>query len=85
MIGMIFPKQALEELVDGDVDSQVDLRISSLAVKQLIREEVTHAIAGESYRFGHLQIREATYRRHPAARPRRPPRAVRRLGRAVES
>jgi tetratricopeptide (TPR) repeat protein len=63
VIGMVFPKQALEELVAGDVVSQVDLRISSLAVKQLIREELTHAIAGESYRFGHLQIREATYRR----------------------
>ena len=63
VIGMIFPKQALEELVEGDVVSQVDLRISSLAVKQLIREELTHAIAGESYRFGHVQIRDATYRR----------------------
>ena len=63
VIGMVFPKRALEELVDPDVVSQVDLRISSLAVKQLIREELTHAIAGESYRFGHVQIREATYRR----------------------
>jgi class 3 adenylate cyclase/tetratricopeptide (TPR) repeat protein len=63
VIGMVFPKQALEELVDGEVVSQVDLRISSLAVKQLIREELRHAIAGESYRFGHVQIREAAYRR----------------------
>jgi class 3 adenylate cyclase/tetratricopeptide (TPR) repeat protein len=63
VIGIIFPTQALEELVEDDVLPQVDLRISSLAVKQLIREELTHAIAGESYRFGHVQIREATYGR----------------------
>jgi tetratricopeptide (TPR) repeat protein len=63
VIGVIFPKQALEVLVDEEVRPEIDLRISSLAVRQLIREEVAHAIAGESYGFGHVQIREAAYRR----------------------
>jgi predicted ATPase len=49
--------------VEEEVRPEVDLRISSLAIKQLIREEIAHAIAGESYRFGHVQIREAAYRR----------------------
>jgi class 3 adenylate cyclase/tetratricopeptide (TPR) repeat protein len=63
VIGMIFPRRALETLVADDVVAEVELRISSLAVKQLIREELSHAIAGESYRFGHAQIRESAYRR----------------------
>lgn len=63
VIGMIFPKQALEELVADEQRAAIDLRISSLAIKQLIREEPANIVAGESYRFGHLQTREAAYGR----------------------
>ena len=63
VMGVIFPKQGLEEMVDPETRSQIDLRISSLTIKELIHEETAHAIAGESYGFAHVQIKEATYRR----------------------
>jgi predicted ATPase len=63
VIGAIFPIRALGELVEDTVRPQLGLRISSLTIKQLIQEEFAHAIAGETYRFGHVHIREAAYHR----------------------
>ena len=60
---MIFPKQALEELVD-DRTSLPGRPADLLARREAADPRgATHAIAGESYRFGHVQIREAAYRR----------------------
>jgi class 3 adenylate cyclase/tetratricopeptide (TPR) repeat protein len=63
VIGTVFPRQALEALVAEELRPELDLRLSSLSVKHLIREELAHTLAGESYRFGHVHIRQAAYDR----------------------
>jgi class 3 adenylate cyclase/tetratricopeptide (TPR) repeat protein len=58
VIGLSFPEDALEELVDRELQSQLDFRLTTLSGKQLIRPA---GGADVVYRFGHLVIRDTAY------------------------
>jgi class 3 adenylate cyclase/tetratricopeptide (TPR) repeat protein len=62
VIGLTFPDEAVEELVDPALRSQVGVRLSSLSARQLIHPEAT-TVVGEGYRFDHILIRDAAYGR----------------------
>ncbi|HEX5451514.1 MAG TPA: AAA family ATPase, partial [Candidatus Limnocylindrales bacterium] len=58
VIGLSFPEEALQELVETEVRSLLDTELSSLAGKELIRRA---SGADLVYRFGHLVIRDTAY------------------------
>ena len=62
VIGVSFPQAAVEELVDESLKPAVALRLSSLSARQLIHPEAS-TLAGDGYRFDHILIRDAAYRR----------------------
>ena len=62
VIGVTFPEEAVEELVEPDLRPQAAVRLSSLSARQLIHPEAT-TVVGEGYRFDHILIRDAAYGR----------------------
>src|SRR5438128_1222978 len=58
VIGLVFPKDAVAELVPDGVRAGLDGHLDSLIRKQLVRP---HADAQVSYRFNHILIRDAAY------------------------
>jgi class 3 adenylate cyclase/tetratricopeptide (TPR) repeat protein len=62
VIGVTFPNDAVQDLVDPDLRGQVGVHLSSLSARQLIHPEAT-TVAGEGYRFDHILIRDAAYGR----------------------
>ncbi|HEX5239592.1 MAG TPA: adenylate/guanylate cyclase domain-containing protein, partial [Candidatus Limnocylindrales bacterium] len=58
VIGLSFPEEALEELVEHPLRPILDAELSSLAGKELIRRASTADVV---YRFGHLVIRDTAY------------------------
>ena len=61
VVGVVFPQPAVEELVTADLRNQVGVRLSSLSTKQLITPIGADAVSGDSFRFDHILIRDATY------------------------
>jgi class 3 adenylate cyclase/tetratricopeptide (TPR) repeat protein len=59
--GQVFHAAAVVELLPGDLRSAVDVLLSSLVRKELIRPESL----GDTYRFRHLLIRDAAYAAMP--------------------
>ncbi|HEY2916694.1 MAG TPA: adenylate/guanylate cyclase domain-containing protein [Candidatus Limnocylindrales bacterium] len=58
VIGLSFPQDALTELVEATVRSDLDIELSSLAIKELIRRVQAGDLV---YRFGHGVIRDTAY------------------------
>jgi class 3 adenylate cyclase/tetratricopeptide (TPR) repeat protein len=58
VIGLSFPQDALSELVEMTVRSDLDVELSSLAIKELIRRVQAGDLV---YRFGHGVIRDTAY------------------------
>jgi class 3 adenylate cyclase/tetratricopeptide (TPR) repeat protein len=58
VVGLVFPKDAVAELVPDGVRTGLDGHLESLTGKQLVRP---HADAQVSYRFNHILIRDAAY------------------------
>ncbi len=72
IIGRVFSRAALEELVDGteatlDVDGTqaagggLAARLSDLVHRELIRPDRAAALGGDAYRFRHQLVRDAAY------------------------
>ena len=59
--GLVFPEDALRELVSHDVALQVEKLIHSLCRKHLIQTGVESTGGGAHYRFAHALVREAAY------------------------
>jgi class 3 adenylate cyclase/tetratricopeptide (TPR) repeat protein len=59
--GLIFPEDALHELVSEDVAAQVEKIIQSLCRKHLVQTGVESIGRGAHYRFAHVLVREAAY------------------------
>jgi class 3 adenylate cyclase/tetratricopeptide (TPR) repeat protein len=59
--GLVFPEDALRELVSQDVALQVEKLIQSLCRKHLIQTGVESTGGGAHYRFAHALVREAAY------------------------
>jgi class 3 adenylate cyclase/tetratricopeptide (TPR) repeat protein len=58
VIGLSFPEEALDELVEEHVKPDLDIELSSLAIKELIRRVQGADLV---YRFGHGVIRDTAY------------------------
>jgi class 3 adenylate cyclase/Flp pilus assembly protein TadD len=59
--GLVFPEDALRELVSDDVAAQLEKVIHSLCRKHLIQTGVESIGGGAHYRFAHVLVREAAY------------------------
>jgi len=59
--GLVFPEDALHELVSGDVAVQLEKIIQSLCRKHLVQTGVESIGRGAHYRFAHVLVREAAY------------------------
>ena len=59
--GLVFPQDALRELVSDDVAAQLEKFIRSLCRKHLVQTGVESIGAGAHYRFAHALVREAAY------------------------
>jgi class 3 adenylate cyclase/tetratricopeptide (TPR) repeat protein len=59
--GLVFPEDALRELVSDNVAAQLDRIIPSLCRKHLVQTGVEAIGAGAHYRFAHVLVREAAY------------------------
>ena len=59
--GLVFPEDALRELVSEDVAGQLEKIIRSLCRKHLIQTGVESTGGGAHYRFAHALVREAAY------------------------
>ena len=64
VIGRIFPRDAVIDLVQPDVQDGVASRLTALARRDLIRLD-PQTVADELYRFRHLLIRDAAYEAIP--------------------
>ena len=62
VVGQIFVEGAVEELVSERVRENVPGLLEALVRKQLVKPEQTELALERSYRFGHILIRDATYR-----------------------
>jgi predicted ATPase/class 3 adenylate cyclase len=60
VVGLEFPRGAIDELVEGELKAQVGVRLSALVARELIHPAVT-ALADEGYRFDHILVRDAAY------------------------
>jgi class 3 adenylate cyclase len=58
VIGLSFPEEALDELVEATLKPVLDEELASLAGKELIRRVGSAEVV---YRFGHLVIRDTAY------------------------
>ncbi len=63
VIGQQFPRAAIEALVPDQLRPGVAERLELIAAKQLIRPDPDPLGVEGDYRFGHLLIRDAVYRR----------------------
>ncbi len=59
--GLVFPEDALHELVSEDVATQLEKIIRSLCRKHLVQTGVESIGSGAHYRFAHVLVREAAY------------------------
>ena len=59
--GLVFPEDALHELVSDDVAGQLEKLIHSLCRKHLVQTGVESIGGGAHYRFAHALVREAAY------------------------
>jgi class 3 adenylate cyclase/tetratricopeptide (TPR) repeat protein len=59
--GLVFPEDALHELVSDDVAGQLEKLIHSLCRKHLVQTGVESIGGGAHYRFAHVLVREAAY------------------------
>ena len=59
--GLVFPEDALRELVSDEVAAQLERVIQSLCRKHLVQTGVESIGAGAHYRFAHVLVREAAY------------------------
>jgi len=59
--GLVFPEDALRELVSDGVAAQLEKIIGSLCRKHLVQTGVESIGAGAHYRFAHALVREAAY------------------------
>jgi class 3 adenylate cyclase/tetratricopeptide (TPR) repeat protein len=59
--GLVFPEDALRELVTSDVAAELEQIIRSLCRKHLVQTGVESVGAGAHYRFAHVLVREAAY------------------------
>jgi class 3 adenylate cyclase/tetratricopeptide (TPR) repeat protein len=59
--GLVFPEDALHELVSDDVGGQLEKLIHSLCRKHLVQTGVESIGGGAHYRFAHVLVREAAY------------------------
>jgi class 3 adenylate cyclase/tetratricopeptide (TPR) repeat protein len=59
--GLVFPEDALHELVSDDVAAQLEKIIQSLCRKHLVQTGVESIGRGAHYRFAHVLVREAAY------------------------
>jgi class 3 adenylate cyclase/tetratricopeptide (TPR) repeat protein len=59
--GLVFPEDALRELVSADVAAQLEKVIGSLCRKHLVQTGVESIGGGAHYRFAHVLVREAAY------------------------
>ncbi|HET6657365.1 MAG TPA: adenylate/guanylate cyclase domain-containing protein [Gaiellaceae bacterium] len=59
--GLVFPEDALRELVSEDVAAQLGKIIPSLCRKHLVQTGIESIGAGAHYRFAHVLVREAAY------------------------
>ena len=63
--GQVFHRGSVAELVPGRVLPELDMQLSSLVRKELIRPETSLLPGEEAFRFRHLLIREAAYSAMP--------------------
>jgi class 3 adenylate cyclase/tetratricopeptide (TPR) repeat protein len=61
--GLRFARAAVEFLIDEPLTRAVDSRLAALGGKQLVRRDPNGPFAEDGYRFEHVLIREAAYRR----------------------
>ena len=59
--GLVFPEEALHELVSDEVAAQLEKIIHSLCRKHLVQTGVESIGGGAHYRFAHVLVREAAY------------------------
>ena len=59
--GLIFPEDALRELVSSEITKQLSGYIAALCRKHLVQTGVEHSGGGAHYRFTHVLVREAAY------------------------
>ena len=59
--GLVFPEDALHELVADEVAAQLEKIIHSLCRKHLVQTGVESIGSGAHYRFAHVLVREAAY------------------------
>ncbi|HJS69620.1 MAG TPA: AAA family ATPase, partial [Gaiellaceae bacterium] len=59
--GLVFPEDALRELVSSEIAESLPAHIRSLCRKHLIETGVESVGGGEHYRFAHVLVREAAY------------------------
>jgi tetratricopeptide (TPR) repeat protein len=62
IVGQIFVEGAVEELVSERVRENVPVLLEALIRKQFVKPEQTELALARTYRFGHILIRDATYR-----------------------
>lgn len=61
VIGVLFPRPAVESLVEPDVVADLADRLVELEGRQLVRPDVDASVGEDVYRFGHVLIRDAAY------------------------
>jgi len=61
VIGLEFPRDAVEALVPDAIRGEVDARLDSLVQKHLVRRARRHDAAAQMFRFDHILIRDAAY------------------------
>jgi predicted ATPase len=61
VIGLEFPRDAVEALVPDAIRGEVDARLDSLTQKHLVRRARRHDAAAQMFRFDHILIRDAAY------------------------
>jgi class 3 adenylate cyclase/tetratricopeptide (TPR) repeat protein len=61
VVGLEFARNAVAALVPDTLQSEVDLRLDSLAGKHFLRRTRSHDDAARMYRFDHILIRDAAY------------------------
>jgi class 3 adenylate cyclase/tetratricopeptide (TPR) repeat protein/type II secretory pathway predicted ATPase ExeA len=62
VVGQVFVQSAVEELVADGVGQSVPEVLEALVRKHFVRPEPTELAAEQSFRFGHVLIRDAAYR-----------------------
>ena len=61
VIGLVFPREALQAIVEEDVRAQVPERLDALTTRQLVRPTDPADGENDEHRFTHLMIRDAAY------------------------